>query len=255
MYKDNEVDFADLHDKASSILQEALSVIGARQDTRGEGVPVMVYNPLSWRRSEPVEVEVAMRDAPEAVVVVDHEGHTLPTQVSDRSPLTNGWTRLRVLFLASDVPSLGYRLFRVVPGTSPRTVGDVCVEGTRLEHEFLIVEEDPTTGQIRRIFDKRTRREILSAPAGLQIIPEHRLNTAWTIKLLDESSTPELACPVEVVEQGPVRATIRVTTIWGDSTFVQNLSLNAGVPAFAQNKRIALLRKHAGGEPFRRPGH
>ena len=230
VYKDNEADFAALHTKASAILREALSVIGARQDTRGEGTPVMVYNPLAWRRSEPVEAEVALRGAPEAVVVVDHEGRALHTQILDRSPQANGWTRLRVLFLASEVPSLGYRLFRVVPGASPKISGDLGAEGTLLENEFLTVEVDSVTGQICRIFDKRAPREVLSAPAGLRIIPEHRLNTAWTIKLLDESKLPALACPVEIVERGPVRATIRVTTVWEDSTFVQDISLNAGVP-------------------------
>lgn len=235
VYDDNEGDFAELQEKGSRILREALEVIGARLDTRGEGIPVVVYNPLSWSRSEPVEVTVTGRNVPDDPVVRDPSGKALPTQVLDRTRREDGRVELRVVFFAEGVPSLGYRLFRIEEGSPPASEHAVRVEGSVLENAFLKVEMDPKTGQIAWIFDKRMGREVLSAPAGLQVIPEHTLNTAWTMRRTDQVFLPTLLGPVEIIEQGPVRATVRVQSVWEESTFVQEISLGMGTPTVQWN--------------------
>ena len=44
--------------RSGEILDGALGDIASRVDTQGAGIPVVVYNPLSWDRTGPVTVEL-----------------------------------------------------------------------------------------------------------------------------------------------------------------------------------------------------
>ena len=231
VYDDNERDFARIVRSAGEVLNDALEVIGARIDTRGEGIPLVVYNPLAWERSEAVEASVSGWDIPEDVAVRDSDGKALPTQVLARSKQSDGRDQLRLLFLAEGVPSMRNKLFRAGRGAAAEPEGAASADGLVLRNGLLTVELDERTGQLARIFDERARREVLTGAGGLQIIPEHGQATAWVMQLLDETHVPELLEPVEVVEAGPVRAKLRVRSGWGDSRFRQEISLTIGGPS------------------------
>ena len=53
---------------------------------------------------------------------------------------------------------------------------------------------------------------------------------AWDIGLTGKKWDIDKADRVEITEQGPVRATIRVVHRFRDSEFTQDISLSAGVP-------------------------
>ena len=50
-------------DEINALKREGLRLaeIAARLDTRGEGTPLVVYNPLAWARSEPVRVMLRLK--------------------------------------------------------------------------------------------------------------------------------------------------------------------------------------------------
>ena len=88
-------------------------------------------------------------------------------------------------------------------------------------------------GSIVSIIDVRAGRQLL--PQGqqveLQLAPDHPVEyDAWDV----EAWTPGLGAPVggvesvEVVDAGPLLATLRVTRRFGASTLVQDISLRAG---------------------------
>ena len=230
VYDDNQSDFQGFQKNVSTVLQDALETIGSRLDTRGEGIPIVVYNAMSWERSEAVEVKVRLNQKVDSVVVVNHLGQTLPAQILNSENLENGQAELKIVFLAEKIPSLGYRLFWIRPGKHLASDSGAKAESSLLENEFLRVKFDSHTGQITSIFDKRACREILSAPASLQVIAEDPVNTAWTMRLTDETATPSLAAPLEVRENGPVRAKIRIRSRFRDSSFIQDISLSKDSP-------------------------
>jgi len=100
--------------------------LGAKLD-HGEQ-PIVVFNPLSWPRTDIVETVTEFACKPvRAVETRDAQGHTVPTQVLDvetagRNRKPHRDTRLsqvRFLFLAKDVPPLGYKTFYAAPCETP----------------------------------------------------------------------------------------------------------------------------------------
>ncbi|OJZ69788.1 alpha-mannosidase [Mycobacterium paraffinicum] len=103
--------------------------------SRELGGDVVVWNPLAQRRTD---VVTARLDAPLAagVRVLDTDGSELPAHVEDGGR--------SVSWLARDVPSLGWRTYRLVPGGGP--AGWEAVPGTAIANERCRLEVDPARG-------------------------------------------------------------------------------------------------------------
>lgn len=235
VYLDNERDYARVEQTMTETLDAALAEIAARLDTRGEGTPLVVYNPLAWTRSEPAQVTLRLNAPPEQLIIRGTDGQALPTQLVDLRPHGPYWYA-DLLFLARDVPALGYRVFRAWDEPQGMVEAAVSVEQTAdgfvLENTHLKVALSATTGQIASVWDKRAGREALAGPGNvLQAVDEipHE-STAWIIALteqVDELDAPE---SVEVIRRGPVQAAVRVAYRYRDSYFVQEIALWAGQP-------------------------
>ena len=75
--------------------------------------------------------------------------------------------RKNILFIARDVPPMGYRTYTLSPVPEPRpndSAGVVC-EDFAIENEFYRIEADPCTKEIKSIFDKTAGREIADTSA------------------------------------------------------------------------------------------
>lgn len=238
VFVDNDADYDQVEDDLGVILETALDEIGARVDTRGEGVPVIVYNPLAWTRTEPVAVTLRLSVEPVRLQLRDHTGQALSAQtlaVWKQGPF---WYA-DVLFQARRVPALGYRLFRVfTDDAGPQAQTDLVVQAGSasapyvLENAFLRVEIDGQTGQMTRVYDKRAGREVLGAPGNvLQAIAETPgESSAWMIALTDQVDVLGAPDRIDVIERGPVRGGVQVRYRYRDSYFVQDIYLSADAP-------------------------
>jgi alpha-mannosidase len=94
-----------------------LQAIADSIDTSGDGVPVVVFNTLGHARSDAVEAGFAFTgSAGFEVEVRDSGGRAVPSDLlsEDRAP-DGSILRGRVLFVARDVPSFGYEVYRILP--------------------------------------------------------------------------------------------------------------------------------------------
>lgn len=248
VYIDNERDYARVEQTMAETLDASLAEIAARLDTRGDGargddargddVPLVVYNGLAWTRSEPVQVTLRLNQPPVHLLVRDTDGRAMPTQMIGLRQNGPYW-HADLLFLARDVPALGYRVFRAWD-TSRQTAAlaeagvsiEQTADGFVLENTHLRVTISATTGQIASVWDKAAGREALAGPGSVfQVIDEipHE-STAWIIALgdrVDELDAPE---SLTVVRRGAVQAAVQVTYRYRDSYFVQVVALWAGQP-------------------------
>jgi alpha-mannosidase len=226
--------------RAERALDFSLETIAAQIDTRGEGFPVAVFNPLFWDRTEPAAVDIVVPTDPATgkpwsgtVRMTDGEGKSVPAQVLQRRVQGDG-VAFRVLFVAEGVPSLGYKLFRAVPAEKETPVATAVVAGpNELENEFLKVRLDPKTGWVTSLYDKTAKREILAGPGNVleAITDEPKEMSAWELGLKGVAGRiGEGGATVDLVEKGPVRAVIRVKSRFRDSTFEQDVTLYAGLP-------------------------
>jgi alpha-mannosidase len=232
IYKEAQQQYDQVRLETSDISAQALKTLSVGINTQvTSGVPVLVMNPLAWERSGAVTVDVQLPAAATAgVSVLDATNHVVPSQVIEKDAKTNTY---KLQIAADKIPSLGYKVLHVVPGTRP-VASDLKADGLTLENSALKVTVDKTTGCITSLYDKQTKFETLAAGAcGNQLQTFKDLPKdydAWNVDYgtFDQFTAIDKADSVELVEKGPMHAAIRVTRTWQSSKFVQDITLDAG---------------------------
>lgn len=99
---------------AENLSQLAGERLAASADTSGDGIPVLVFNPLGWERKEVVSVQVGvMEKGAEDLMVVDSQGHEVPCYLSDPKRYAIGGLREAEVHFVADLPSMGYEVYYV----------------------------------------------------------------------------------------------------------------------------------------------
>ncbi|HVL24997.1 MAG TPA: glycoside hydrolase family 38 C-terminal domain-containing protein [Thermomicrobiales bacterium] len=103
--------------------------------------------------------------------------------------------------------------------------------GVTLENALIRVEIG-VDGTLHSVFDKRVHRDTLRE-RGNQLwayVDRPRAWDAWDIDETYETAGEEITAvdSIEIVEEGPFRAAVRVTRTWRNSTFVQTYRLHGG---------------------------
>ncbi len=187
--------------------------------------PFVVFNHHAWPSRTAVEVEFGAPVA--ADVLLDDAGQEIPFQVMPAESASN--LRFRLAFVA-DLPPLGYAVYTLAPRptgqAAPAAPAPLGVSDTVLESDHLRVEFDPATGCIASLRDKRTDREVFAGPAARAAVLADPSNT-WShgVYRFDQEIGAFAAARTRLIENGPVRATLRVESAYGQSRLVQNFSL------------------------------
>src|SRR5208282_1020978 len=141
-------------------LRAAFAAIALQVKTQGNGAAVLVFNPMAWTRTDLVEAEVQLPAAAENVqVIVGQAGNPILTEKLSKGVAS----RIRLRFLAEDVPGMGYKVFRVVPAPKPSVAPAALKAGPDfLENEYFRVRVDTTTGCISSLWDKESKWEAIA---------------------------------------------------------------------------------------------
>lgn len=226
VYLDAAQSYAEAFERAERALQAALRTIALNINTKGKtkGTPLIVFNPLSWERTGPIEVGLRSI-AGGFPLVVDDRGRALPLQII-RASADSLWIQC----IPRDVPSIGYKTYWVTTGKRPSHA--VAVDLT-LENRYFRVEIDKGSGSVSRIYDKLQKREVL-APGTLanqlQIQEDEAPMSAWVMGLKGAPRSLDAPTSVTVVESGPVRKVVRTVYRFENSTFAQDVILYADLP-------------------------
>ncbi|HEY4843155.1 MAG TPA: glycoside hydrolase family 38 C-terminal domain-containing protein [Terriglobales bacterium] len=273
-YLDAKRNLEDVARSAQLITDASLDELLAHVNTqganvRGDGVAVVVFNSLSWPRTEVVEAEVQLPGSAREVLVLDGAGEPVAHQLLAMDSSTN---RARLLIVAN-VPALGYTTYFVRAAaqagvshdahTSHRS-GAVSVSSSTsastLENGSIRVTVDPHTGCITSLFDLHTQTEAL-APSEtdsggprtsacgnlLQTFTDKpKLWDAWNIDSDFEKQHWDLdkADEVKIIERGPLRAVVRVKKQFQNSNFVQDITMYAGEPRVDVKMQADWHEKH-----------
>ncbi|MFY9842016.1 MAG: alpha-mannosidase [Terriglobales bacterium] len=269
-YLDAKRNLEDVARSATQITDGALGELLAHVNTqganvRGDGVPVVVFNSLSWPRTEVVEAEVQLPGPAKDVQVLDGAGQQVAHQLLAMDSATN---RARILILA-DTPALGYKTYfvRSAPKSTISPSHQIHVvtasantSAAAMQNGSIRVILDPRTGCITNLLDLRTQTEAL-APSEtdsggpttsacgnlLQVFTDKPKRwDAWNIDSDFEKQHWDLdkADEVRLVEPGPLRAILRVKKHFQNSTFVQDITIYAGVPRVDVKMQADWHEKH-----------
>jgi hypothetical protein len=143
-----------------AVMRRGMSQLADRIATRGENL--VVFNPLSWRRSELVRFQVDT-----GTVLTDVSANTtVPLEVTEER---DGYQTVR--FWAEDVPSMGYKVYRMSRGLATLP-GRSEPESNVFQNRFYRVTIEPTRGAIKSLFDKELGRELVD-PKGPYLLNEY----------------------------------------------------------------------------------
>lgn len=245
IYKDAARQYDEISERGRRALDFSLQCIGMHVNTRGEGVPLVVYNTQSWDRTGLVMAEISGSSLPSNMVAA-HGPETTPVQfVGPVSKDANG-QRAKIMFVARAVPQMGLKLYKILPApervaSSPNLVKAGMEPRPFLENGLLRVEFDSATGNIVRLFDKKANRETLREQANtlvaledtnaqaMKVAPEYA-GPAWDLGLTGAAWNMEQGSSIQMIEHGPVRATMRIVHHFRKSAFTLEVSLIAGSP-------------------------
>ena len=132
----------------------------AEIDTRRE--TLVITNPLNWQRSGLVQLQVGT-----GTTLTDAASNSLVAYevVEEREG------RQTIRFWAKDVPSLGYKMYRLGRGQAVLP-GRAEPESNVFQNQFYRVTLDPTRGAIKSLYDKELGRELVD-PASPYLLNEY----------------------------------------------------------------------------------
>jgi alpha-mannosidase len=255
IYKDAQKDYDWVRMSTNEISAAALETVTEQIDTRTSAagrIPIIVYNPLGWKRSGMVTVRVQGSIGAIGNVIHDPllpEGQDRLAYIISRDK--DGVTELS--FDAGDVPAMGYKLFEttgiVSPGNPHIPAGSLEAKEIEFGNENTTVTVNRSTGCITSI---KVRGVETLAPNScgnqLQFFKDlPKQYDAWNIDpgTLDVSPmTIEKADSVESTSTSAFERAVRVTYHWQDSKFVQIIRVAPGSDVVDIENDIDWHEKH-----------
>lgn len=220
VYDDSKAEYEGIFAESKALTDETLAHIAA--GVKAPKHSLVVYNPNS-------------------AAAYDLVTFTVPEGMGEPA-VYDGETKLAVqknadgayVFFAAGVPGKGYKTYTVKEETAD-TTPTMEVSTEVMENEFFKVEYNEK-GQFAKIYDKKADRDVLKpGKAGNVIVSyEDRPHNydAWDVNnyYTEKSWDIDQVSAMEVVENGPVRACVKVERKYLDSTITQFIYLYHDIP-------------------------
>jgi alpha-mannosidase len=239
---------------ADEMIDQGMTSLADLIDTRGEGVPVVVFNPLGWTRSDAVEVTVGFDDERVGgLAVLDPEGREIPAQTLEASRYGNGGLRqARIAFIARDIPPIGHAVFHVVardqagPPEAAAVTGEAMIN--TMVNGLYTLTIDRATGAVTSLRVNDGDWEALSGRANVVARQEDKGDLWELYRGLDGGSKIAMTTRQEVPKPGQAKlsdqfrgepGTLRVGPVFSEfqvahpfdsGTFATTIRVYQGLP-------------------------
>jgi alpha-mannosidase len=182
---------------------------------------VLVFNSLSWPRTDVAQLALNRKD--DKFHIVDEHDQVVPMQL-----LSSGKNKVFCLFLAKEVPSVGYATYRVVEGFKKTTWPINQVSRQSAETPFYKIKWNEY-GQLERLYDLEHDQEVFGK-SELGNVLETYLDypnewEAWDLD--DDYRDRPLAIfqpeSIKVIVSGPICTILRVVLKSKESRISQDI--------------------------------
>lgn len=224
------------------IVREALQAIANEMDTRGEGLPLILFNFTGTPFKGIYEADFYLpRAQKKALRLRDFKGREIPyceSTYRNHSPES----RKAILFQA-DVPAYGYAAYRILqesPDLVPREES-ICAREGLLDNNILSVRFDETTGcPCSRVLKGE---EMLDGTSRVAVYYDDR--GAWGETVYEEEERGQFeAVSCRVVESSPMRAVLRYLLKYENSELMADYILEAGSECLRADLKLRNAEKH-----------
>jgi len=166
-------------------------------------IPIIVFNPLIWERKDVVPIKLSFpKGKVHSFSIFDGEKY-VPYQILKESRYEDNSIKDIELLLIAKVPAFGYRTYYLKcneKDTTSPSIANIAASGLRIENKYYVLELEPHSGCIKSIYDKEL---------GLEIIDE-MIGRGNEIVASPSISSQNQKAQIDILERGPIRATLRI---------------------------------------------
>ncbi|UCH35094.1 MAG: hypothetical protein JSV65_01710, partial [Armatimonadota bacterium] len=237
-YLDLMASYRESLELATETLDSSLRYIGSLIDTAGpapdpRALPLAVFNPLNWTRTDVCRATVELPAGWDGFALRDAAAEEVPVELVS-SVKRRRRTRVEFRFVASDIPSIGYRLFYVT-SAEEMPPQPASKRGTAVENEFFRLRVDRAHGGIVSLYDKQARRELVNVERGpgneLVALAENatRREPPWEVWTTGPKAFSRDYPAEAEVRRGPVSASLVIRGEMKDCAREQEITLYRGL--------------------------
>ncbi|MBM7585599.1 alpha-mannosidase [Bacillus pakistanensis] len=221
VYEDSRIEYEQAEAIGHEVASDAIK--GLVTETTGS---FTLFNSSQWKNNRTVQIPYSDTTREAGVWKTDEHGNLSAQKTED------GW-----IVGLPEVRAFGVTNLQFVKGTRGESNSPFSYNNRQLETPFYTILWNEN-GQITRLFDKQAGREVLSQNEignVLQVFEDKPLaHDAWDIDIFYQEKMEEVREleSIELVENGPVRAVLRLKWSYRDS------SLEQDVMVYADHRRI-----------------
>jgi alpha-mannosidase len=187
---------------------------------------LVIFNPHAWPTVTPVEYDIAYPpDTP--LMVEDQAGQPVEHQSLPASTEVNGRQRI---VIRAPLPAFGYRQVRIrkAPAGVSAPAAAVHANARAMENQHLRVAFSEDGGIA--LFDKDAGVAVFGSASGARGIVFDDPSDTWShnVRAYDQQVGAFGSAKIAVLENGPLRARVRVRTTYGASALTIDWLLYAG---------------------------
>lgn len=212
----------------ANVLESSTGAVSRALDTQVKGIPLVIYNSNAFPVSDIIKVSFKVAKAGTSFSVYDENGKVTASQILSNK---NGEV---TMLISATMPSCGYVVYDIRTGTSKHANNALNATENKIENSVYKISLDKN-GDIESILDKRSNKELVENGKSVRLAlfteNESFRWPAWEILKSEIDKEPisiTQNVKMTVVEKGPLRASICVEKIYGESTFKQYICLNEG---------------------------
>jgi alpha-mannosidase len=183
VYEDTMLSYDFSTRLGNELVGERLDYLVTQVNTSGEGIPLVIFNSLGWKRDDVVETMVGFRKGGIAdIQVLDQANRIIPVEITEAVRYRDGGLKnAKIIFIARDIPAFGEAVYHVIPltSTSELNKGGENSEGV-LENEYYKVKLDTSTGAITSLGVKSNNWEVLDK-AGNVVVHQYDGGDLWEL--------------------------------------------------------------------------
>jgi alpha-mannosidase len=222
VYEVSKEEYKQINTIGKNIVQSALDNICSNINIKANSIAV--FNQLSFNRSDLVTFELPLGWT--NAEVYDNDEIIVSQKLEDN----------KIVFFAENVPAKGYKTFRINNSEEIRSNSkDMLVTQKEIDNSFFNIKLDKQ-GNINSIYDKVNHREVIKIGESCNILQAfedkpHKYD-AWDINIYYSEKMWEVneVESIEVVELGPVRASLKISRKFEDSIIIQTLYIYKDIP-------------------------
>lgn len=218
VYDDSKREYEEIFAQGDSMLRGAASNLLSQINRSGDSI--VVLNPLGFESGDVVCFTLPSGCDSPAVYETSADG----AETRFDCQLIGGG---KAIFYADGVPSKGYKTF-AMRNEKAGDAAKIEISPKGFSNRFFTVELDEK-GQFASVYDKRAQREVLVRGKRANVLTVYEdiphVSDNWEIGVYykEKQWTVDDVQSIEVTENGPVRACLKITRKLLDSTIVQSI--------------------------------